>query len=415
MRWIRIVWSTVRSSRISRAVAISLSFVGLVAYMAMGSNFSLSKSSKSLTAQSSLTKFSSNFQDCSVSAATNNVGTCILTNPNLNITSYSISYVYAPAASDSSVGSLSISLPDSLVPTGISVNSYIWICTSSSSLEGELSGSAAYCATGGSSGKVFSTSGPIVTGSGSSAIATYTFPLPFPTASDLFWMLHFDANNGDTLEVAPSVSVSTTSSTATGSLTLSKTESPSSPNPITKAGQSVTYDFAVTNTGNTTLYNLAITDAQSVPGKTLNAPISCPATSLAAGASVTCTGSYTVTSTDITNAKVTDTAVATATTSTGTSVTSNHSTLTIPVSVPTTSSKTVTPKTTTKTVTPITKSSSTAPTPVKLVTGPPAPPASSTNALPLGAGIAGLGIAALGYLVIERKRNNQHGSTDEVA
>ena len=205
--------------------------------------------------------------------------------------------------------------------------------------------------------------------------------------------------------------------TLTPGLSLTKTEAPSSPNPITKAGQSVTYDFAVTNTGNTTLYNLAITDAQSVPGETLDAPISCPATSLAAGASVTCTGSYTVTSTDITNAKVADTAVATATTSTGTSVTSNHSTLTIPVSVPTTSAKTVTPtpKTTTKTVTPITKSSSTAPTPVKLVTGPPAPPASSTNALPLGAGIAGLGIAALGYLVIERKRNNQHGSTDEVA
>ncbi len=144
MRWIRIVWSTVRSSRISRAAAISVSLVGLVAYMAMGSNFSLSKSSKSLTAQSSLTKFSSNFQDCSVSGATNNVGTCILTNPNLNITSYSISYVYTPATSGSSVGSLSISLPDSLVPTGINVNGYIWICTSSSSLEGELSGSAAY-------------------------------------------------------------------------------------------------------------------------------------------------------------------------------------------------------------------------------------------------------------------------------
>ena len=211
------------------------------------------------------------------------------------------------------------------------------------------------------------------------------------------------------------VAPTTAPTTLTPGLSLTKTEAPSSPNPITKAGQSVTYDFAVTNTGNTTLYNLAITDAQSVPGETLNAPISCPATSLAAGASVTCTGSYTVTSTDITNAKVADTAVATATTSTGTSVTSNHSTLTIPVSVPTTSSKTVTPKTTTKTVTPITKSSSTAPTPVKLVTGPPAPPASSTNALPLGAGIAGLGIAGLGYLVIERKRNNQHGSTDEVA
>jgi len=209
-------------------------------------------------------------------------------------------------------------------------------------------------------------------------------------------------------------SLPTPTPTPAASLSLTKTESPSSPNPITKAGQSVTYDFVVTNTGNTTLNNLAITDTQSVPGEALNGPISCPVTSLAATASVTCTGSYTVTSTDITNAKVTDTAVATAATSTGTKVTSDPSTLTIPVSVPTTtSSKTVTP--TTKTITPTTKSSSTTPAPVKLVTGPPTPPASSTNALPLGAGIAGLGIAGLGYLVIERKRKTQHGSTDEVA
>jgi hypothetical protein len=76
---------------------------------------------------------------------------------------------------------------------------------------------------------------------------------------------------------------------------------------------------------------------------------------------------------------------------------------------------TPTAKTTTKTVTPTTKASSTAPAPVKLVTGPPKPPASSTNALPLGLGIAGLGIAGLGYLVIERKCNTKHGSTDEVA
>ncbi len=422
MRWIRIVWSTVRSSRISRAAAISVSLVGLVAYMAMGSNFSLPKSSKPLTAQSSLTKFSSNFQDCSVSAATNNVGTCILTNPNLNITSYSISYVYTPAAPGSSVGSLSISVPDSLVPTGTSVNSYIWICTSSSSLEGELSGSAAYCATGGSSGRVFSTSGPIVTGSGSSAIATYTFPLPYPTASDLFWMLHFDANNGDTLEVAPSVSVSTTSSTATGNLTLSKTESPSSPNPITKAGQSVTYDFAVTNTGNTTLNNLAITDAQSVPGETLNAPISCPVTSLAAGASVTCTGSYTVTSADISNGQVSDTAIATAS-SNGSTITSSPSSVTILAksgsssTSPTTKSSSTGStgnSSSTGSTSPTTNSSSTSPAPVQLLTGPPSAPASSTDALPIGLAIGGVGLAGLGYLFVERKRR-QAASSNEVA
>ena len=458
MRWIRILWSNVRPSRILRAVAISVSLAGLVAYMAIGSNFSLSNSSRSTESQNSPntkdkkttsvttatnTKVPSNFQDCSVSAATNNVGTCILTNPNLNITSYSISYVFTPSTSGSSVGSLSISLPESLVPNGLSVNSYIWICTSSSSLASELSGSAAYCATGGTSGRVFSTSGPVVAGSGSSATATYTFPLPYPAPGDLFWMLHFDANNGDTLEVAPSVSVSVTSSTATAYLALSKTEAPSSPNPVTKAGQSVTYDFVVTNTGNTTLNNLAITDTQSVPGEALNGPISCPVTSLAATASVTCTGSYTVTSADISNGKVSDTAIATAS-SNGSTITSSPSSLTILVNTgssstsPTTKSSSTSPTTKSSSTSPTTKSSSTnnsgttgntgssstspttssnstSPAPVQLVTGPLSPPSSSTDALPIGLGITGLGLAGLGYLLLERKRRLSSGNSNEVA
>ena len=322
----------------------------------------------------------------------------------------STSFVFSPSVQlatgveESSAPTLQATFPTGLVPHFSSIATTDWHC-------GASSGQSLSCGYGGTT--PISSGGPL---------PTISVPVTAAagTAAGTRFVVNGTLSSNDAAPVTASSAVTvvaptTAPTTLTPGLSLTKTEAPSSPNPITKAGQSVTYDFAVTNTGNTTLYNLAITDAQSVPGETLNAPISCPATSLAAGASVTCTGSYTVTSTDITNAKVADTAVATATTSTGTSVTSNHSTLTIPVSVPTTSSKTVTPKTTTKTVTPITKSSSTAPTPVKLVTGPPAPPASSTNALPLGAGIAGLGIAGLGYLVIERKRNNQHGSTDEVA
>ena len=319
----------------------------------------------------------------------------------------STSFVFSPSVQlatgveESSAPTLQATFPTGLVPHFSSIATTDWHC-------GASSGQSLSCGYGGTT--PISSGGPL---------PTISVPVTAAagTAAGTRFVVNGTLSSNDAAPVTASsaVTVVAPTTTLTPGLSLTKTEAPSSPNPITKAGQSVTYDFAVTNTGNTTLNNLAITDAQSVPGETLNAPISCPATSLAAGASVTCTGSYTVTSTDITNAKVADTAVATATTSTGTSVTSNHSTLTIPVSVPTTSSKTVTPKTTTKTVTPITKSSSTAPTPVKLVTGPPAPPASSTNALPLGAGIAGLGIAALGYLVIERKRNNQHGSTDEVA
>jgi|GEM_PF-4206371 len=207
--------------------------------------------------------------------------------------------------------------------------------------------------------------------------------------------------------VAP---ITTPATVVTPGLSLTKVEASGSPDPITKAGQTITYDFNVTNTGNTTLNNLAITDTQSVSGEALTAPVSCPVTSLAAGASVTCTGTYTVTSTDITNGKVTDSATATATTTTGTSVTSNSSTLTIPVAVPTSAPSSVTPTTkttTTKTVTPTTKSTST-PAPVKLITGPPTPPTTSTSDLPLGLAIAGIGLGGLGYVIIERKRHNGH-------
>jgi hypothetical protein len=210
----------------------------------------------------------------------------------------------------------------------------------------------------------------------------------------------------------------TTPATVTPGLSLTKVEAPGSPDPITKAGQTITYDFNVTNTGNTTLNNLAITDTQSVSGEALTAPVSCPVTSLAAGASVTCTGTYTVTSTDIPNGKVTDSAPATATTTTGTNVTSSPSTLTIPVAVPTSAPSSVTPTTSTKTVTPTTTSSNTvtpttsstssSPAPVKLITGPSTPPTTSTSDLPLGLAIAGIGLGGLGYVIIERKRHNGH-------
>ena len=226
-------------------------------------------------------------------------------------------------------------------------------------------------------------------------------------------------------------------------LSLVEMEAPGSPNPITTVGQSITYDFVVTDTGNTTLSNLTVIDDQSVAGESLAGPVSCPVMSLAAGASVTCTGTYTVTSTDISNGKVTDVATAKAQTSTGTSITSAPATLTITVattnasstntSSPTTKSSSTNASSTntsspttkssstnassTNTSSPTTKSSSTAPAPVKLVTGPPNAPANTTNALPIGIGIASLGIAGLAYVGIERKRKGtiDYGKTDEVA
>ncbi len=68
-------------------------------------------------------------------------------------------------------------------------------------------------------------------------------------------------------------------------LTVDKTSTTTS---ITAAGQVVPYSFLVTNTGNVTVTGIVVTDPK-VP------TITCAATSLAAGASMTCTGNHTVT------------------------------------------------------------------------------------------------------------------------
>lgn len=66
--------------------------------------------------------------------------------------------------------------------------------------------------------------------------------------------------------------------------------------PVTNliAGQIITYSYVVTNTGNVALDPISVTDP--MPG--LSA-ISCPATSLAVDASMTCTATYSVTSADV--------------------------------------------------------------------------------------------------------------------
>jgi hypothetical protein len=192
------------------------------------------------------------------------------------------------------------------------------------------------------------------------------------------------------------------------SLHLTKIEH-SGPNPVTAVGQVITYDFVVANNGNVNLTNLTVSDKQSVSGESLVSGPTCPSTSLAVGADEICFGTFKVTSADITDGEVTDTAVAQANDGTVV-VKSNNATLTIPVVVPTTSSS----STPGHSSTPTTSSSSTSPSPVKLVTGPQTPPSSTSPALPIGLAIAGLGLGGLGYVAIQRKRLKLHGHTNEV-
>ena len=93
---------------------------------------------------------------------------------------------------------------------------------------------------------------------------------------------------------------------AAPALSLVKSASPAT---VHAAGDTVTYSFAVTNTGNVTVSNLTISDDAFSGTGTLSA-ITCPVTTLASGASTTCTATYTATQADIDAGQVTNTATA---------------------------------------------------------------------------------------------------------
>ncbi len=91
------------------------------------------------------------------------------------------------------------------------------------------------------------------------------------------------------------------------------------------AGDTITYGFKVVNTGNVALSNVAVSDPK------LN-PVSCPQTTLAVGASMTCASkTYTLTQADVTAGKVDNTATATGKGTNGKTVTDDDSvTVTVP-------------------------------------------------------------------------------------
>jgi uncharacterized repeat protein (TIGR01451 family) len=92
-----------------------------------------------------------------------------------------------------------------------------------------------------------------------------------------------------------------------------------------RAGDTVGYTYLVTNTGTTTLSGVGVNDTEVTS-------VSCPDTTLAPGASETCTGSYTVTQADVDAGSVTDSATAGATNPQSTTVTSSTSSVTVAAS-----------------------------------------------------------------------------------
>ncbi len=91
-------------------------------------------------------------------------------------------------------------------------------------------------------------------------------------------------------------------------ITVTKTPSPAT---ATTAGTTVNYSFRVTNTGNVDLSNVTLTDAQAPPAGGLASGPTCPSTTLAVGASMTCTATYVITQTDVNHGAVNDTATVT--------------------------------------------------------------------------------------------------------
>lgn len=147
-----------------------------------------------------------------------------------------------------------------------------------------------------------------------------------------------DVDNGsivNTASVSGTDSGGGTASATSAPATVAVTQSPAvtvtksaSPATITAAGQSVTYSFVVTNTGNVTLKNLAVADTMTAPAGP--APtISCPRTTLAPTATMTCTATYVATQADVDAGSIRNTATVSGSTQLGTAVTSSPSSATV--------------------------------------------------------------------------------------
>lgn len=116
-----------------------------------------------------------------------------------------------------------------------------------------------------------------------------------------------DNPSGTEVSSAPASAIFTTHAPPTSSLSLRKSVTPTS----VTLGDQVTYTYVATNTGETSLSGLSVADT-AFSGTGTPPDVSCPATTLAPGASVTCTATYTVTEADARAGQITNTAKATA-------------------------------------------------------------------------------------------------------
>ena len=113
--------------------------------------------------------------------------------------------------------------------------------------------------------------------------------------------------SGATVQSTPAP-LSIAAANLAAAVTLVKTSTTAS---VTTPGQAVRYRFVVVNSGAVTLSGVHVTDAQTAPSSNANlGAITCPVTTLAPGASTTCTATYAATQADLDHGSVADVATA---------------------------------------------------------------------------------------------------------
>jgi hypothetical protein len=126
----------------------------------------------------------------------------------------------------------------------------------------------------------------------------------FTRPGTFYWAALFSGDANNHRAVSDCARERVRVSAARPGITVAKTAHVTS---FTGAGQTITYSYRVTNTGNVPLHGVSVTDNRI--GR-----VSCPATTLAPGASMTCTARYTTTEEDAHRGHVINAATATGTT-----------------------------------------------------------------------------------------------------
>lgn len=120
-------------------------------------------------------------------------------------------------------------------------------------------------------------------------------------------------------------STATVSVTQNAGLSLTKSADPAG---TLVVGQPITYHYLITNTGDVTVRGVKIVEGAFTGSDPLpDSDVSCPSTTLASGAQVDCTATYTPTQTDVDHGAISNSATATGTAPNGDPVTSNESTV----------------------------------------------------------------------------------------